>query len=74
MSLWLHASSRKMMLFWNNLCSKQGFVLLTTSVLAPVTFQKDAHFGKKILFYSVKPSLSMIGAGKFIKYSTLVVE
>lgn len=74
MSLWLHASSRKMMLFWNNLCSKQGFVLLTTSVLAPVSFQKDAHFGKKILFYSVKPSLSMIGAGKFIKYSTLLVE
>lgn len=63
-----------MMLFWNNLCSKQGFVLLTTSVLAPVSFQKDAHFGKKILFYSVKPSLSVIGAGKFIKYSTLLVE
>lgn len=74
MSLCFHASSRKMMLFWNNLCSKQGFVLLTTSVLAPVSFQKDAHFGKKILFYSVKPSLSMIGAGKFIKYSTFLVE
>lgn len=74
MSLWLLASSRKMMLFWNHLCSKEGFVLLTTSVLAPVSFQKDAQFGKKTLFYSVKPSLSMIGAGKFIKDSTLVVE
>lgn len=49
-------------------------MLLTTSVLAPVSFQKDAQFGKKTLFYSVKPSLSMIGAGKFIKDSTLVVE
>lgn len=63
-----------MMLFWNHLCSKEGFVLLATSVLALVSFQKDAQFGKKILFYSVKPSLSMIGAGKFIKDSTLVVE
>lgn len=49
-------------------------MLLATSVLALVSFQKDAQFGKKILFYSVKPSLSMIGAGKFIKDSTLVVE
>jgi len=74
MALWLLASSRKMMLFWNNLCSKQGFVLLTTSVLASVSFQNDAQIGKKILFYSVNPPLSMLGAGKFIKDSTLVLE
>lgn len=55
MALWLLASSRKMMLFWNLICSKQGFVLLTTSVLASVSFQNDAQIGKKILFYSVNP-------------------